>query len=137
MSNGSFVRTLTVNLATSWTSPNLEIADMCDKEGFHIIDRWWLHKDMGTTCMDAEKCVELCDVVVLDMRTCDFATHHYAGSHVVIGMAIAMGKPVIVILPQGAKPYTSLVAKCCVHTTEEAVAKLRAYNEFLSALPSK
>ena len=115
---------LRVYLAESWNTPNLDVAEQCDIKGYTITQQWWGDRSTNTDLQDVWTAIGHSHVFVLDMRAPDFGKHHYGGSHIGVGMALACGKRVIVVLPEGAKPYTSLIADMCVHTTQEVMDQL-------------
>jgi len=104
-------RNTKVYIAGDWLRPPVELARRFEAEGFEVPFKWWddrvSHKENVALLMDE---VRACDWFVFDMRTDRFEKHKFGGSHVGVGIALAFGKQVFVVMPADAtKPFTALL----------------------------
>ena len=109
-----------VYIAGDWhdTDRVQELAERFKTNGVEVVTKWWdkrqTHKANIPLLLEE---VSKCDLFVLDMRSKNHATHKFAGSHLGIGMAIALRKRVAVLLHPDGKPGTSLL--CSAVTNED------------------
>ena len=120
-----------VHIIGDWKNPPKDLAALIQGAGHHIVNEWW--NDIDAQELDAQELVlsevKQCDVLVFDMRGPRFGTHYYAGSHLTVGMAIAMGKQLVVLSNQDVpinahlhnRLYTSLLNSNLVETPEEVI----------------
>ena len=118
-----------VYIAGDWHEAPVKLGERFEKNGWNIVDKWWDHRfDRHGDKLTLMEAVKTCDLFVLDLRSSSFdkaklppfdkaqqGGHHFAGSHVGLGMELMANKRVAVVLPVGAKPYTSLVNAYCTH----------------------
>lgn len=91
-----------VYIAGDWKAPPEGLANALEETGCTVSPKWWVDKASRSGNLPLlMKEVEQCDVFVLDMRGPRFGDHYYAGSHIGLGMAVAMGKQVHVIPGEG------------------------------------
>jgi hypothetical protein len=109
-----------VYLAGDWNEPPVALAARMKAHGYEFVSEWWDNKathTMNVPLLTQE--ISSADLFVLDMRSTRFNTHPMAGSHIGVGVALALQKRVVVLLPVDAtKPYTSLVLPYCSKTEE-------------------
>jgi hypothetical protein len=99
-----------VFLAGSWTNPPTLTADMLVDSGCRLVTEWWKNtEEHASNVALLSRQIAEADVYVLDMRSPDFGTHHFAGSYLGAGIALAAGKRVVVVVPDEQKGYTSLL----------------------------
>ena len=116
-----------VYLAGDWFNPPMELCTFLENNGHTVIDKWWIKHDSPLgNLLDK---VNLCEAFVFDMRTERFGKHPLGGSHVGAGMAIALGKKIVVLSNQtmGDKPrklYTSVLKDFHVETQEDVLSRL-------------
>jgi len=100
-----------VYIAGDWLRPPVELAQKFEDKGFLVPFKWWedrtSHKE-NIELLITE--IKGCDWFVFDMRTDRFEKHKFGGSHVGVGIALAFGKTVKVIMPTDAvKPFTAIL----------------------------
>jgi hypothetical protein len=100
---------------------------MLAANGCELVTEWWKNKEAHASNVALlSKQIAQADVYVLDMRSPDFGTHHFAGSYLGAGIALAAGKRVVVVVPEEQKGYTSLLPAV---TSDEDLLRAVAVSE--------
>jgi len=122
-----------VYIACDFKNPPVELAKKLENMGHTISLKWWeVTKDITGSLAYHQRIIEECDVFIFDMRTPRIGEHPLAGSHMLLGIAYALGIKCFLIPPdldiktgtrKGRRHYTSL-SDFAIVESEDKMMKL-------------
>lgn len=85
-----------IYIASDWLNPPEELSDYLEEHGYKVIGKWWENRSEHHHKLEqvVEKYIKKCDIFILSTESPRADTHAFAGSHVLAGIAYALGKQI-------------------------------------------